>query len=88
MRILKFGTSHCGMCQTVGRRLTDAGINYEDVDCEKSPVLAQTYNIRSVPVVVVQTENGLYTYKGQIEITKAIPDMKRLQDGEIAEMPM
>lgn len=69
-KILKFGTSHCGMCKKVSEVFDREGIVYEEIDCEKDEVLAERYNIRNVPVVVVQREEGIEVYANYGEIMK------------------
>lgn len=75
-KILKFGTSHCGMCKRVSDVFKKEGIVYEEIDCEEQSALAERYNIRNVPVVVVLLENEIKVYKNFGEIMSSLEDFK------------
>lgn len=67
-RILKFGTSHCGMCKRVSDVFKKEGIEFEDIDCEERPDLAEVYHIRNVPVVIVLYDDDLEVLSNYGEI--------------------
>lgn len=75
-RILKFGTAHCGMCKRVSDVFNKNGIEYEEIDCEENPALAEKYNIRNVPVVVVHDEENTRVYNNYGDIIKHLEDFK------------
>ena len=80
MRLLKFSTPTCCMCKQVDKLLTDAGIEYEEVDIstDEGYDVAVKYNIRSVPFLVLQKPDGDKTYKNYGEIYRSIDELKRL----------
>lgn len=75
-RILKFGTSHCGMCKRVSDVFDREGIKYEEIDCEERSDLAERFNIRNIPVVVVLYGDDLKVYKNFGEIMSSLEDFK------------
>lgn len=72
MRILKFETTHCGQCKIASQRMSDAGIEYETINCEtaEGEDISGSYGIRNVPTVIVLDDNGekeeLFIGLGQI----------------------
>ena len=63
MKVLKFYATWCEPCKMLSRIIEDAkdkiNINIEDVNIEEQFELAQKYNIRSVPTMVVVAEDGV-----------------------------
>lgn len=55
MKIIKFGTTHCGMCKIMDKILMNGNIpaDIQIVDAEINMDLADKYNVRSVPVIIL-----------------------------------
>ena len=56
-----FSATWCGPCQTFKptmKEIAGEGFNVEFIDIDKLSDLAQQYNVRSVPTVVIE-ENGV-----------------------------
>lgn len=75
-RILKFGTSHCGMCKRVSEVFKKEGIEFEDIDCEERPDLAATYHIRNVPVVIILEDDDMMVLSNYGEIIKNLDKLR------------
>jgi thioredoxin 1 len=58
-KILRFTASWCQTCKMLAKNLEEAnlGIPIEVVDIDVNRELAQEYNIRSVPTLVMKREN-------------------------------
>jgi thioredoxin 1 len=54
-KILYFSAAWCGPCKQFGPVMEQVGqsVRVEKVDVDKLPDLAQAYNVRSVPTVVI-----------------------------------
>lgn len=57
MKVLKFYAEWCGPCKALTQVIKNAGdkitLPIEEVDIDNNLMMAQTFNIRSVPVMVV-----------------------------------
>ena len=60
MKIIRFTASWCNPCKMLAKNLETASIGYpiEVVDIDVNPELAQQYNIRSVPTLVLLDGEG------------------------------
>tara|TARA_R100001377_G_scaffold82531_1_gene62995 strand:- start:145 stop:390 length:246 start_codon:yes stop_codon:yes gene_type:complete len=60
MKIAKyFSAEWCGPCKVfkpIMKSLSSEGYNIEFIDGDKSPKLANEYNIRSVPTTIIETD--------------------------------
>jgi thioredoxin len=54
-KILYFSAAWCGPCKQFGPVMEQVGqsVRVEKVDVDKLPDLAQAYNVRSVPTVII-----------------------------------
>jgi len=54
-KILYFSAAWCGPCKQFGPVMEQVGqsVRVEKVDVDKLPDLAQAYNVRSIPTVVI-----------------------------------
>lgn len=75
-RILKFGTSHCGMCKRVSDVFKKEGIEFDDIDCEERPDLAAAYHIRNVPVVIILEDDDMMVLSNYGEIMKNLDKLR------------
>ena len=60
MKYLLFSASWCGPCQTfkpVMNEIVSEGYSVQFIDIDQSSALTESYNVRSVPTVVIE-ENG------------------------------
>lgn len=86
MRLIKIGASWCGPCNLMDKRLKDFNAcNYKayDVDDEDDETVAviDKYNVRNVPVLVLEGDNGeeLAKWVGAVsvdEILKKVDENK------------
>lgn len=54
MKILKFGTCHCGQCKMQEKELLKVkNIPVENIDAEEQEDLVEKYNIGKVPTTIV-----------------------------------
>ena len=60
-KILYFSAPWCGPCKQFGPvmdRISQTGILVEKVNVDNAPAVAASYNVRSVPTVVVVDRSG------------------------------
>lgn len=60
MKIYRFTASWCNPCKMLAKNLENANLGHpiEVVDIDVHPELAQEYNIRSVPTLVMLADDG------------------------------
>ena len=77
-KILYFSAAWCGPCKQFGPVMEQVGqsVRVEKVDVDKLPDLAQAYNVRSVPTVIIlkdgQEVNRFVGVRPQSSILEAI----------------
>ncbi len=57
--MLLFATRTCPNCKMAERFLSDAGIAYRKVIADEEPELAESYEIRQAPTLVVPDGDGV-----------------------------
>lgn len=58
-KLIKFGTPECASCVTLSNHLNDLGIKVdEEIHPFDNPELAGEYNIGSIPVLILEDDNG------------------------------
>lgn len=86
MRLIKIGASWCGPCNLMDKRLKDfnaceyKAYDVEDEDDETAEIV-EKYNVRSIPVIVLEGDNGeeLAKWVGAVsvdEILKKVDENK------------
>lgn len=60
MKILKFAASWCAPCKKLTSMLqaTDVGMPVEEIDIDENMGMAQLYNVRGVPTLVLLDDMG------------------------------
>lgn len=60
MKILKFAASWCAPCKMLSGMLesTDLGVPVEEIDIDENMGMAQLYNVRGVPTLVLLDDLG------------------------------
>jgi len=71
--ILKFGSEFCDSCHALEGELEDLEEENENIsifiiDCNESPDLAEKYNVRKLPTMVIykDAKNILFRYEGVV----------------------
>jgi len=75
MKILKFHATWCQPCKALSKTIEEAGdlgIEIESIDVDQESELAQRYNVRSVPTMVLLDDEGqaLRYQSGSINTTQ------------------
>lgn len=79
MKILKFGTCHCGQCKMQDKELLKVkDIPVEKIDAEDNEDLANQYNIMKVPTTLVLDDSGneLLRFPGFIKYEELIKSIE------------
>jgi len=64
-KVYLFSTPFCGQCPGVKKQMIAKNISFEEVNAIKQQDMAKKYDIRGVPTIVVDDENGDWTsYRG------------------------
>ena len=68
--ILKFGSEFCDACHALGGELEDVEEENENVsllliDCNDCQDLAEQYNIRKLPTMVIYKDSNTILYRGE-----------------------
>ena len=56
MQLIKFSSSWCGPCKSLSSNLTKldlSSLSFQEVDIDKEPSLAQQYNVRGIPTLIL-----------------------------------
>lgn len=64
LTLIKRSTPICPLCNTMQFILEEEGIPFDVVDIAKDEEAVEKYDISSVPVVFVETENGAVRLNG------------------------
>lgn len=63
IKILKFGADWCTSCRALDAKLRDTRIPMTYIDVDENEELAEKYDIRSIPVLVFEDEEGNEKYR-------------------------
>ncbi|MFS0657526.1 glutaredoxin family protein [Niallia alba] len=58
MKLLKLEKYNCPSCVKVSNVLNAMGVNYDQINVEDDPEVAGKYNIMSVPVTILEDNEG------------------------------
>lgn len=61
MKLIKLGAQWCGPCKMISKTLEDvdlSGFELVEIDVDQQRETAMNYNIRGVPVLVIEDDNG------------------------------
>lgn len=67
MKIIKYGAGWCGPCRTTSAMLKNSGYNFEEIDIDEHEDIAQSKNIKSIPVIEFFNDSDstpIYTHVG------------------------
>ena len=83
MKIIKFGTTHCGMCKIMDKILMNGNIpaDIQIVDAEINMDLADKYNVKSVPVIILLDNemNEICRWNGVVKENVIIEIIKKYE---------
>lgn len=74
LTLIKRSTPSCPSCITMQLALEDANIPYDVIDITNSPEAIEKYNLSSVPVLLIETEEGQVKLNG-IQPVELIQEM-------------
>lgn len=59
-KLLKFQASWCGPCKMLSMTLSGMDVPYDlvEVDIDETPMKAASYNVRSVPTLIIVDDEG------------------------------
>lgn len=87
MKIIKFGTTHCGMCKIMDKILMNGNIpaDIQIVDAEVNIDLANKYNVRSVPVIILfdNKMNEVHRWNGVVKENVIIETIKQYESKQL-----
>ena len=61
MKLIKLSATWCGPCKMLSNTLEDvdlSGYEFVEIDVDQQRDIAMKYNIRGVPVLVIEDDNG------------------------------
>ena len=61
MKLIKLSATWCGPCKMLSNTLKDvdlSGYEFVEIDVDQHRGLAMKYNIRGVPVLIIEDDNG------------------------------
>lgn len=61
MKLIKLSATWCGPCKMISKTLEDvdlSGYEFIEIDVDQQRDIAMKYNIRGVPVLVIEDDNG------------------------------
>lgn len=60
MKLLKFYASWCGPCKMLSATLENMEVPFEviEVDIDEFPMKAASYNVRSIPTLIITDDEG------------------------------
>lgn len=87
MKIIKFGTTHCGMCKVMDNILMNGNIpaDIQIVDAEINIDLADKYNVKSVPVIILfdNEMNEVCRWNGVVKENVIIEIIKKYESKQL-----
>ncbi len=79
-KVMLFASKSCPNCKMAEMFLTKANIPYEKIVAEENPALAQQYEIKQAPTLVLVTENGVEKIVNVSNIRKFADENVVLED--------
>ncbi len=79
-KVMLFASKSCPNCKMAEMFLTKANIAYEKIVAEENPALAQQYEIKQAPTLVLVTENGVEKIVNVSNIRKFADENVVLED--------
>jgi len=74
MRILYFTAEWCGPCKTfkpiVQQVMSETGTNVQFIDVDQDKTTTSTYQVTSVPTIMMVNDNGIIAYRQSGVISK------------------
>jgi len=74
MRILYFTAEWCGPCKTfkpiVQQEMSETGTNVQFIDVDQDKTTTSTYQVTSVPTIMMVNDNGIIAYRQSGVISK------------------
>jgi thioredoxin 1 len=74
MRILYFTAEWCGPCKTfkpiVQQVMSETGTNVQFIDVDQDKTTTSTYQVKSVPTIMMVNDNGIIAYRQSGIISK------------------
>jgi thioredoxin 1 len=74
MRILYFTAEWCGPCRTfkpiVQQVMSETGTNVQFIDVDQDKTTTSTYQVTSVPTIMMVNDNGIIAYRQSGVISK------------------
>ena len=79
-KIIKIYANWCGPCKQLSKMLEENNITHEsvDIDSEKGSELAEEYNIRALPVILVLDDDGVLIDK-KVGLPSSVEDLKKYE---------
>lgn len=58
-QLIYFGAAWCGPCKSIKPQLQASGLSIRYVDVDASPDMANHYNIRNIPTIILVDNNAV-----------------------------
>lgn len=58
MKIIKYSSKRCGPCRILSVILSELQVDYTEIDIEENPEKVIEENIKSVPTLIIEKDDG------------------------------